>query len=321
MNNTTMVEEDSHSPHSDVHAYTPILWAFSSVFIGMLIKDFGPSSRIKLFRLIPYTGLIFLFWTVVELFNNRVVKLKYLGDSIDMWCKIDPHLLLYVFLPALLFGDAKAVDTHLLGRKLKEITVLATFGVVIGSVLIAAYAQYLLPYNWTFEFAMVFGSILSATDPVAVVSLLNDLGAPPALTLTISGESMFNDGTAIVLFNLFLSLYSKNESIPGGNTNFAYTNIWDIVGYGTSACVGGAIIGLVGGILIILMLLTFDSKLHEENSLLQLTMTISMSYLVFFVAEGIWGFSGVIATVTAGIFFSEYSRGLIVSKEVLNVSE
>ena len=313
---SSSTDDNDHSDHES-HAYTPILFAFMTVFVGMLIKDLVPHSKLFFLRKIPYTGLVFLFWCLISAFNEQI-PIKYLGVSISMWTTIDPHLLLFVFLPALLFGDAKAVDTHLLGRKIKEISILATFGVMIGTFLMALYSYYILPYSWSWEFSMVIGSILSATDPVAVVSLLNDLGAPAPLTLTVSGESMFNDGTAIVLFNLFLSLYSENSSIPNGLVKYAYTDPLDIAFYGVTACLGGAIIGLCGGVAIILMLLLFDSKLHEENSLLQLTTTISMSYLTFYISEGIWGFSGVIATVTAGIFFSEYSRGIIVSKEVLD---
>jgi len=66
-----------------------------------------------------------------------------------------------------------------------------------------------------------------------------------------------------------------------------------------------------------MLLQVFDNKLHENNALLQLTTTLSMAYLVFYVAEGLYGTSGVIATVSLGMVFSEYSRGLIVSHEVL----
>ena len=161
---------------------------------------------------------------------------------------------------------------------------------------------------------------------------------------------MFNDGTAIVVFNLFLSLYSKEENIPDGFTIHAYDNAGDIAWYAFKSIFGGLFFGLIGGLVVVSLLYAFDSKLHEDNALLQLSTTLSMTYLVFYVAEGIYETSGgeprhlitnsskssgemtceaksltrrfdlrasVIATVTMGMFFSEFSRGLVVSHEVL----
>ena len=130
---------------------------------------------------------------------------------------------------------------------------------------------------------------------------------------------MANDGTAIVLFNLFLSLYNKEMNIPGGIITHAYHDWWEIGVYAIRAILGGAAIGIVGGFVSILLVTAFDSRLHEKNALLQFATTISTAYIIFYVAEGILEASGVIATVTAGMMFSEYSRGIIVSKETLDV--
>eukprot|EP00520_Triparma_pacifica_P009230 CAMPEP_0118643708 /NCGR_PEP_ID=MMETSP0785-20121206/6536_1 /TAXON_ID=91992 /ORGANISM="Bolidomonas pacifica, Strain CCMP 1866" /LENGTH=716 /DNA_ID=CAMNT_0006535391 /DNA_START=679 /DNA_END=2829 /DNA_ORIENTATION=+ len=138
--------------------------------------------------------------------------------------------------------------------------------------------------------------------------------------MVIAGESMFNDGSAIVLFNLMLSLYSKENDIPNSFMEHAYDNFGDVALYAIKSVFGGMIFGVVGGFLSVMLLEVFDSKLHENNALLQLTTTISMAYLVFYVAEGIAGTSGVIATVSLGMVFSEFSRGLIVSHEVLESS-
>eukprot|EP00854_Cymbomonas_tetramitiformis_P015064 gene15064-17804_t len=76
-------------------------------------------------------------------------------------------------------------------------------GVFMGVVLTACFAKFVLPYEWGWVLCFLFGSTLSATDPVAVLSLLKDLGASKHLGMLVAGEALFNDGTAIVLFELF----------------------------------------------------------------------------------------------------------------------
>merc|ERR1719428_1078469 len=87
-----------------------------------------------------------------------------------------------------------------------QILILACPGVLLGTVMTATFAVYVLPYGWDWPIALVFGSILSATDPVAVVALFNTLGVSPQLTMLISGESLLNDGTAMAVFALMLKV-------------------------------------------------------------------------------------------------------------------
>lgn len=83
---------------------------------------------------------------------------------------------------------------------------LAGPGVVIGAYLTGLLVYAIIPYNWSWNLCMTFGAIMSATDPVAVVALLKDAGAAPKLTILIVGESLMNDGSAMVLFTIFFNL-------------------------------------------------------------------------------------------------------------------
>ena len=110
---------------------------------------------------------------------------------------------------------------------------------------------YLLPeqYNWPIHLCLAFGAIMSATDPVAVVSILNSLGASSKLTMQITGESLLNDGTAVVLFNLFYYMYNRQREHDDSHGSGIYGNVsccfnvGGIVGYFLQMAIAGPLLG------------------------------------------------------------------------------
>merc|ERR1719353_159056 len=140
-------------------------------------------------------------------------KLGVWGDSYKMWMGIDPHLLLFTLLPALLAGDAMTIDTSVAKRVGLQCLYLAGPGVCIGSFSTAFFLDYYISWNSekSFLLSLCAGSILCATDPVAVVALLKELGASPMLTVQIQGESLLNDGTAIVVFMISYNMLAGVE--------------------------------------------------------------------------------------------------------------
>jgi NhaP-type Na+/H+ or K+/H+ antiporter len=142
---------------------------------------------------------------------------KYLGnwgDGAEEISSIDPHLFFLIFLPPLIFESAFSIDWHIIKAEIVQILILAGPGLVINAFVTAAVMRFVLMYDgaFTFEAAVMFGALISATDPVAVVSLLKDLGASRTLSTLIEGESLINDGTAFVLFTITLDLV-KGESL------------------------------------------------------------------------------------------------------------
>jgi CPA1 family monovalent cation:H+ antiporter len=131
--------------------------------------------------------------------------------------------------------------------------------------------------------ALVFGSLIAATDPVAVVGLFRSLGVPPRLQLLLEGESLFNDGTAIVLFNLMLTIAIT------GNFNIGESILNFILVSG-----GGFLIGLVLGLLISQAISIID------NALIETTLTSVLAFGSFLLAEQ-FSVSGVLAVVAAGL--------------------
>merc|ERR1719265_487118 len=167
-----------------------------------------------------------------------------------------------------------------------QILILACPGVLLGTIMTATFCVYVLPYDWDWPIALVFGSILSATDPVAVVALFNTLGVSPRLTMLISGESLLNDGTAMAIFALMLKVVLGAQVTPWGVATFFAHMI-------CTSCLWGIFLGAVAVFFIGLC----SEEKRPSDLMLQIICTICVSYLAFFVAESELSTSGVLAVV------------------------
>jgi NhaP-type Na+/H+ or K+/H+ antiporter len=135
--------------------------------------------------------------------------------------EIHPHLFYYIFLPLLIFDSSFNGHFHVVKHQLLPSILLAGPGVLISTGIIATCSIYLFSYNWSWLISLLFGSILSATDPVAVVALLHDSGASKSLASLIDSESLLNDGSAFVIFLIF-----KNIIVGGAhNAKLIITSI------------------------------------------------------------------------------------------------
>merc|ERR1719272_612465 len=155
----------------------------------------------------PYTPFLLILGILIKVIDHYGSTYEHVAKSIGTWEHMDGHLLLYTFLPPLVFGDAMFLSWHTLAKCLGQCALLAIPGVLLGASIFAVVAKYVLPYDWPWHLCFAFGSVMSATDPVAVVGLLNQLGAPASLTMIIGGESLLNDGSAMVVWTIFFNLY------------------------------------------------------------------------------------------------------------------
>ena len=132
------------------------------------------------------------------------------------------------------------------------------------------FAWGLLPYGWEFSLCFAYGAVQAATDPVAVVSLLNDLGAPPSLTMIVSGESLLNDGSAMVVYSLLFEQYL-------GHPQNAFVFLVQLV-------LGGIGIGFAFGVAVLYWMSLLNRR-HDHNDVtIQVALTIVASYSCFYVA-------------------------------------
>ncbi len=195
-----------------------------------------------------------------------------------------PHLILVVFLPALLFEATLHLEVTTLRKTLLPIGLLALPGVVITALIVGALVAWGVGIDWAT--AMLFGAIIAATDPIPVLAIFKRLGAPHELAVLIEGESLLNDGTALVLSRILLGVVlAGGFSITSGAIQFAV-----VVG-------GGMLVGLLTGALVSRLTARIDDHLIE------ITLTTILAYGTFMAAEAL-GVSGVIAVVTAGLVLS-----------------
>ena len=139
---------------------------------------------------LPYTPTLLIIGMITSLMNRAQDGWSpHVDASMRLWEQIDGHMLLFIFLPPLLFADSMGLQWNLIRRCVKQCALLAGPGVILGALLNGVFAHYVLPYGWDWNLCLSYGAVQAATDPVAVVALLKQLGASPSLTMIISGAA------------------------------------------------------------------------------------------------------------------------------------
>jgi NhaP-type Na+/H+ or K+/H+ antiporter len=215
-----------------------------------------------------------------------------IGNGIRIWAKIDPDLLLAVFLPALLFESSFSMEIHQIKRCMVQMLLLAGPGVLISTFFLGSAIKLIFPYDWDWKTSLLLGGLLSATDPVAVVALLKELGASKKLSTIIEGESLMNDGTAIVVYQLFFRM------VTGWTFNWGA-----VIKFLVQASLGAVGIGLAFGIASVLWL-----GFIFNDTVIEITLTFAISYVAFFTAQEGCDVSGVLAVMTLGMFYSAVAK-------------
>ena len=155
--------------------------------------------------------LLVVVATLVAIAGRRIglpytVSLVVVGLVISIWRPLDieitPELIMVIFVPPLIFEAAFHLDFRMLRDSLTPIMMLAVPGVILTTLLIGGIVA--LGVGLPLGVTLVFGALIAATDPVAVIALFRTLGVPRRLAVAVEGESLFNDGTAIVIFQIAL---------------------------------------------------------------------------------------------------------------------
>ena len=225
-------------------------------------------------RQLPYTLVLVLVGLALAFVDIRLVNLS-------------PGLILLIFLPPLLFEASWNIEWKELRRNGLRITLLAIFGVVISVLGIALGLNYIA--GLALPTALLIGASLSATDPVSVTALFRELGIAGRLSTTTEGESLFNDGMAVVAFGLLVGLAVGQADL---SANAILIELFAVVSIGIA--VGGVI-----GFGISFLTQRFDLPLVEQS------LTLVATYATYLLTEDLGG-SGVIGVVTAGLILGNY---------------
>ncbi len=230
-------------------------------------------------RHMPYTVALVLAGLALTFFSPDLLSL---GENTG-------EIILLILVPPLVFEATLHIKWQALRRDLGPILLLATAGSLLGAVIVAGLITWTLGVPLVAAFT--FGSLIAATDPVAVISFFRSLGVSRRLALLVEGESLFNDGVAIVLFTVALG---TAEAVHLGVAD-AFRLDAAVVDF-VRVAFGGLFVGVALGYLVSYVILK-----NVDDHLVETGTTVALAFGAFVVAEQ-FHLSGILAVVAAGIF-------------------
>lgn len=255
-----------------------ILLLMALLAIGVLVRDWFAKLPI------PYTVMLVLIGMLLGSLARSWTALEPIR-----YITLSPDLVFFVFLPVLIFESGLSLNARQLTKDIIPVLTLAIPALLLSTALVGLGVWLLTPLDLTT--ALLFGALISATDPVAVVSIFKELGTPIRLTTLVEGESLFNDATAIVLFSILLGL-AINGGFVVGDIGLALIEFVKVF-------LGGALLGFVIGLLVSRMLIRMQMAISSV-----LLSSLIMAYVAFILAEHYLHVSGVMAVVTAALSFA-----------------
>ncbi len=240
---------------------------------------------------IPLTILLVFVGMVIAAAGQQVPVLGAVTEF-----RLTPELVLFVFIPTLIFESAFNLDARQVSRNIWPILTLAIPGLLLSTVIIGSIIQYFTDFDWMVS--LLLGAILSATDPVAVISIFKQLGVPERLTILVEGESLFNDATSLVLATLLLSILVAGTFSVGVVTD----GFIDFLVVFTGGVVVGWMLALITG---------YTLGRIESDPGIEITLTTILAYFSFILAEHVFHVSGIMAVVAAGLVIGSWGKSKI----------
>lgn len=264
----------------DEHSFLQTaIWIFGLLTLATIVH--AVAKRLKFSFAVGLLSAGFLLHFVLDMFGMPA------AESLEF----SPEIVFYVFLPTLIFESAYHLNFRHFRSVFLEVSMLSTLGLFLSMAIIGAGLHFIL--GLPLGVALLFGSFISATDPVAVLAIFKELRAPKKLATIVDGESLLNDGTALVIFQFLLLHWA---ALDMGLFNLSQGALF------FKNIVFGIIVGLVLGY-------CFSFAIaHSKSKGVQMTLSLVLAHVTFLLAEGILGVSGILATMAAGMMMGSFGK-------------
>ncbi|MEX6505700.1 cation:proton antiporter [Jiella sp. M17.18] len=272
---------------------TVVVLIASLVAFGALARPVAERLRLPVSIILALGGATLGFAALYSLAHpGTLLPIEFASVIADL--PIGSSLFLYVFLPTLIFQASLEVDVHRIREDLIPIVLLALVAVVVATF---GVGLALWPFaGMPLVACLLLASLIATTDPVAVIGIFKDVGAPDRLTRLVEGESLFNDAAAISLFLLFSVMLTAPGSLGAAG----------IVADLLVLPLGGALVGFLAAQLAIKLM-----GLIGEDRVTAVSLSLALPYLAFWVAERVFDVSGVIAVASAGVTLASLAPGRV----------
>ncbi|MDA8414626.1 MAG: sodium:proton antiporter [Desulfobacteraceae bacterium] len=273
---------------------TAILMVLTALFsyINYRVLHLPTTIGVMFIALMASLGIVLLSWLGVDIGQGHVAGVL---ETIDF-----NQALLHGMLSFLLFAGAMHIKLDDLIKQKWAITVLATVGVVASTFMVGGLTWLvldLLNIPASFIYCLLFGALISPTDPVAVIGILKTAGVPKSLETKIAGESLFNDGIGVVVFMIILELAQGGGEVSSGSVARLFAE----------EALGGVLLGLVIGVL------AYQMLKRVNNYQVEVIITLALVMGGFALADRIHT-SGPIAIVVAGLLVGNHGRAFAMSE-------
>ena len=272
------------------HAANDIVDLVTGIVLLLLLAAVTTMASKRIDKL-PLTILLVFVGIAISAFGQNVPGLSILSDF-----HLTPELVLFVFIPTLIFESAFNLDARDVGRNILPILTLAIPGLLISTAIIGFIFSVFTEFDLLV--ALLLGAILSATDPVAVISIFKQLGVPERLTVLVEGESLFNDATSLVLAGILAGLVAAGAFTPGV--------LIDGVGEFIVVFAGGVAVGWI-----LALMAGYTLGVVESDPAIEITLTTILAYFAFIIAEHVFHVSGIMAVVAAGLILASWGKSKI----------
>lgn len=243
---------------------------------------------------LPYSVLLaivgFVLGLIIHVHSWAPLVMSDFLDSLQNF-EVSSETFLFVFLPILLFETALALNVRRLLDDIGPILMMAIVAVVVCTLAVGFSLNAVSGYGLVI--CLMLGAIVATTDPIAVVGVFREVGAPKRLTTLVEGESLFNDAASIALYSVLLTVIYGGAGLSAGKVFYSFV----------FSFIGGGIAGFLMGRLASLLFIWLRGWPTAE-----ITLTLALAYLTFYISEHYLGVSGVVATVIAGLVVGSTGR-------------